>query len=84
MKCLYCDNVFTPNGSKFCCKTHQRKWETDHAVCWHPEKSLAFYLEEDAYDFINANEDTLFATNLHPFLCGCGLFHLGHSIKENA
>lgn len=85
MNCLYCNNAYTPNGSKFCCKSHQRRWETEHAVCWFPEKQLSFWTEEDAYQHIDDNAEDLFVTNLHPFKCGgCSQFHLGHSVKENA
>lgn len=77
MRCLHCNNVFTDNGTEFCCFKHMFTYNKRHNLCSYPEKQNSFWVAEDAWDFIDGN-DELFKENLRPFMCTCGMLHIGH------
>lgn len=80
MRCLSCNEVYTENGTQFCSDRHRKRYLHDHALCKTPHKK-SWWVEEDAQNFIDTHED-LYKVNLHPYICSCGLWHIGHSIKE--
>lgn len=83
MRCKHCFSVFTPNGTSFCSKRHEKIYNEEHALCSYPDKRHSFWVAEDAWNWIEETEG-LFKTNLRPFECSCGMLHVGHGESKRS
>lgn len=78
MRCKECNNAFTPNGTEFCGRSHQRKYEIRTKTC--PVGKKTYDSADAAWAYIDSRpDDKIVKHNLRPYdNCVCGKFHVGH------
>lgn len=81
MKCMKCQNPFTPNGTDFCSLLHKRQYERRNkpTQCVSPGKRV-YADAKEAWEYIDSRpEHKLFKRNLRPYDdCPCRQIHIGH------